>query len=305
MPTYIKFKIGADPEWMATSRDRLASATAIEASTFLGNRKSRVSSLNSDCSCPSVLENMKLGADGSGRPFEVRPDPDEDPIGVVQNISNILKESVDADPGLLDLDWFSGPFKHGWPLGGHIHFGLYGQSYNSSGLIQALDDHLAAMIALVEGVGGKDRRNHYGRPGDARDQTWGIEYRTPSSWLVSPYVAAACLCLAKTVAHEYLNNSRFQWHRHSMSTDIYGSPSLILTNSIKDLRKLLPNIWEDITKMEMYKEYKGYIDILNFLATNNLTWEPKCGMKAAWGIVSPVSAMPSRVSLSTIWENNK
>ncbi|MEK6882062.1 MAG: hypothetical protein AABY22_20770, partial [Nanoarchaeota archaeon] len=102
-------------------------------------------------------------------------------------------------------------------------------------------------------------------------------YRTPGSWITSPYIAAAILCLGKTVMFESLNNTKFKWQSFVKPTDF----TLMNTETVK---KKFPEIWKDITKMQLYQKYKPYIDLLYFLVNSNLTWFPSVTMKNAWGI---------------------
>jgi hypothetical protein len=89
----------------------------------------------------------------------------------------------------------------GYPLGGHIHFGVKSHQLHPLLGAQYLSQYLGAIGLLVEkNSEAKQRRGgDYGGFDDYREQDHGFEYRTLSSWLTSPYVASAFMCLAKTV----------------------------------------------------------------------------------------------------------
>jgi hypothetical protein len=256
--------------------------------------------------------------DGSGRPFEVRPDPSNDPMEVVENIANIFREAVSDEPRLASYNWIAGADPRGWPTGGHIHFGI--MQPNGRFMVEPpkacarLDNHLGAILALIEGPEGSLRRSHnYGLPGDYRIQQWGFEYRTPASWLTSPYVAAACLCLAKAIVWESVNNDKFAWRDHllkpSETYDPYtpGGPTsnAIRTSNLAPIRDHFPSIWEDITKLTLYQDLKIQIDMLHFLVANKLQWHPRKGMQQAWGINNALLPMPFSLDMDSIWLRNQ
>jgi hypothetical protein len=293
--------IGADPEFC------ILQSNPIRSDAFIARHNSLIDALMSDGTNGNPLCNNLMGADGSGKPFEIRPNPSLDPLEVVENIGTILRESAASDHMFFTHKWEAGCWVKGWPIGGHIHFGTL-DGVNGTCAVDAsiatltLDDYLGLILAIIEGEEGWKRRSegHYGVPGSYRVNNHGFEYRTPGSWLVSPYVASACLCLGKTVVCELINNSKFKFNRHSMYES--GYRSLISNNQRSIMIDTFPSVWEDITRMKLYEKYKPYIDVLHFLVSNNLTWKPKCGMKAAWGITKTTIPAPKSPSMDNIWE---
>ena len=184
------------------------------------------------------------------------------------------------------------------PLGGLIHFGYTNSNIDKAEIAKILSQYVGAITILIEDEKtGLKRRCDYGYYTDYRAQPYGMEYRTCSSWLTSPYVAAGVLCLSKTVMYEILNNSQFKWEMRVGESDFNNM-------NIPIIRSYFPSVWNDITKMYLYQKYKINLDLLYFLVNNNLTWFPVEGTKAAWGIVNPhPEIMPTyrAIGLNTIW----
>jgi hypothetical protein len=258
---FVDFKIGADPELHAYLNKDLVYADAYVRS---GGR-------------------AKFSADGSGRQFELRPAPEYCPFKLTQNIFEILKKGLNR-PDFLEFNWKAGAtFSNVSCCGGHIHFELPREHKTRTALISVknvLASFLAVPISMI------DKNNElvtrldlgYGYIYDFRYPRHGIECRAPSSWLVSPHITAACLCLGKTVMFEYLNNNQECLNKRQKHIGFEA----------QELRKSnFNNLWEDIQKFKLYSLYKQHLDLFPFLINNNLSWYPKCSIREAWGIPKP------------------
>ncbi len=95
----------------------------------------------------------------------------------------------------------------------------------------------------------------YGCATNWRPQEWGFEYRSCSSWVMSPHISAAFLCLGKVVFHEFLNNPRFAFRDYDYSDDFMTMKKSVILNRF-------PLIWRDIQSMMLYPHFKPYIDFL-------------------------------------------
>src|SRR5438046_992295 len=167
------FTLGADPEFACINKK----GEVIRAGEVISN-----------------AQNQQFGADGNGITFEVRPDPSPDPIKVVTNLRDIFQNQVTEKPSFLKWEWLAGSFQKSYPLGGHIHFGIKEDKIHPVTACEILSQYLGAIALLIEDPQqAKDRRGRggYGGFSDHRVQTHGFEYRTLSSWLVSPYIAGA------------------------------------------------------------------------------------------------------------------
>jgi hypothetical protein len=238
-----------------------------------------------------------FGLDGCGRIFELRPDPFEEPLEVVCHIKDILATHSFGKPSLVKQTWKSGSYHNGHALGGHIHFGYKPLNTHPESYCKTLSLYLGAILILVEKKDEALNRRHTGYGGfiDFRQQTHGLEYRTPSSWLTSPFIAAATLCLAKVVGDEIIN------HSLKYKNGIIGDTWIREVNKV-ELRKAFPKIWADIEKMNLYGKYAEYINLFKFLIENKLTWYPKHSMKEAWGIVDKNKIMTQKTTIESIWE---
>lgn len=276
----IDFTIGADPEFMML------------------DAKGDVVSANWLCEEMREPANIhELGADGCGSTFEARPNPSPSPIQIVNNLHNIFIGHCARHPKLLNYRWQAGSHHAGFPLGGHIHFGVSGRRISPITGSELLSQYVGALSILIEDKeeGKKRRARDYGGLSDHRVQTYGFEYRTPSSWLTSPYVAAGMLCLAKTVIWEAINNPKAEFNNYVVNSDFKNM-------NVDKVSDKFPAIWKDITRMHLYQEYKIYIDVLYHLATNRLKWYAKDGtMNSTWGLVDLSSSIPSGFALDTIW----
>jgi len=245
-------------------------------------------------------ESLEFGSDGNGVTFELRPSASKNPFQIVNNIHDILIRQVVEKPDFLKFKWVAGSWHRGYPFGGHVHFGLSNRQISHESAVSVLDDYVGMVSILLEKTTDARRRRNdgYGKMGDYREQDWGFEYRAMSSWLSSPYVSAAMLCLSKTVMYEMINNSEFQWHKFAISHDF---------NSIRHDKILpkFPSIWKDITKMHLYQIYKPYIDLIYFLVTNKLSWLPQTDMKDCWGVIDMNPLINDKVNIDFLWNRYK
>lgn len=278
--TFKDFTIGADPEFSCVDSSR----AVVSAKEYLGNK---------GYSGPEG----SLGADGCATTFEIRPKEHQHPLGIVNNLQSIFKKQVEKIPKFDKLEWQAGSFQNKLSLGGHIHFGIPQNGSNYSDLVNLLDNYLGPIgLLLEEKQQAIDRRrNNYGLMSDKREQSWGMEYRVLSSWLTSPYISAGMLCLAKAIAFEYINNPKFKWSN-------YVNSDTFKTVNVADLRVKFPNMWKEISRMNLYQIYKPNLDLIYYLIKNNYTWFPNTTMKQAWGIgriVKPINI--PQVKFENIW----
>lgn len=296
----LKFDMGADPEFIIVDRQSLVDSHAI-------------------------IKNGidEFGMDAHRHIFEVRPDPSENPLEVVANMRGAMVRQCLKNPKFLDWDWFAGSYhQHSGQnlgIGGHIHFGLpkvfrNGLEKIKDGKLAGQEDYKRISTILSQYVGavsvliedkdqGYHRRNgfaagngtKYGFIDDWRNQEWGFEYRTPSSWMTAPNVACAIMCLGKVVMNEIVNNDKFKAPNRVKNNHI-------MEMDITSLRQMWPDIWNEITRMSLYPQYKNYLDLLHFMVKKEVTWFPRASLKSAWGIVDLSSANGGRLQMSSIWQ---
>lgn len=244
-----------------------------------------------------------FGLDGCRRVAELRPKPANEPVQVVNNIRSALLSRRESDPLAYGPIWQAGSYAGKEPIGGHIHFGTLKAkiNYDPYHLISCLDAYLGCTAILLETPDqAKSRRRSYGGLGDYRDQPHGIEYRAISSWLTSPYIALGILSLAKAIAWESIYNKLGERIRPYTYTRSQAEDFRLA--KYNELRKVfLAESWPDIQKFELYKSYKGPIDLIHLLIVKGRNWFPGTDMKAAWGISKvKINPMP-KVKLYDIW----
>lgn len=283
------FLLGADPEFGFTENGRNVSANNV------------MDEGDDD------LYQATFGLDGSGRVAEIRPDPSETPQGLVENIRKALAQGYRTHSDIRAYKWKAGSMVGGEPIGGHIHFGVIGifnemrdeqRFFNYAGMTKFLDIYLAQTVILLEAEReARRRRESYGMLGDHRAQNHGFEYRTVSSWLTCPEIALGVLSLAKASAHEYMFGDRKEFDKSSLllSASYYNS----CTRS--EYIKHFPALQKNISKFELYKDYKEAIDTLFILIEKNKTWFPGDeDMTVAWGL--DVVPLPKKLPVKRVSE---
>src|ERR1035441_1412197 len=277
----LKFTMGADPEFLCVDGKEL-----IESAAFTNGAN-------------------ELGSDANGVLFEVRPGPSMDPIEIVGNMHDIFSRWITSRPEFAKYNWKAGSHYADQNIGGHIHFGIKPTQIPTADCANVLDNYVGTVTMLLESrnQGLRRRMGNYGRMGDTRPQNWGFEYRTCASWVTSPYIAAAVLCLAKTVMWEFANNPNFEPRSVVNPEDFHKM-------NTEKIMGLFPDLWRDITSMKMYQQYKVYIDLIYFLLKKRVvngkttwsTWFPQTSMKEAWGLVDLTEAYVEKIKMGAIWE---
>lgn len=253
--------LGADPEFML--RDSLTGKIAYP-SDFLDR--------------DGVLGYDERSEQRQGRQFplaEVRPSPESCPLKLTQNIRQILSMASLILPA--NIEWLAGSLQfENYQIGGHIHFSNV--SLNSS-LLRALDNYLGIPIFLTEDSRtAVKRRRQYGWIGSFRIKSHGgFEYRTPGSWLISPEITRSCLCLAKIVATEYHLLPRDYLNNLDLQKAFYQAKKLYFYDIFNEL-------WEDITKTDLYRVYAQHLTPLTELINKGSHWNENDDIRKAWGL---------------------
>src|SRR6185369_5130790 len=153
-----------------------------------------------------------FGLDGHSSTAELRPRPSSDPLKHADSIKRIiLRYRTDEKyKDLYTMGFFSTtPVTS---IGGHIHIGheklregTYSIRDYKDTLVTALDSLLSFPLMFIEEPeNAKKRKRSYGALSDVRGKSYGIEYRTPSSWLATEQLTRSVLCTAYTIAYEVL-----------------------------------------------------------------------------------------------------
>lgn len=253
-------RLGADPEFML----RTVSGDMVPASFFFPQR--------GPIGCDAAVSPSSRGP---VRPLaELRPEPSDSPLQLVQSLRNLLLRASRRVP-FANLEFRAGsmPF-HGHPIGGHIHFS--GLPRVSGHLLRALDTYVGLPLFLVEDTDtARQRRPVYGYLGDFRPQPHGFEYRTPSSWLISPGFARAAFCLAKLVAVNY----------RQLATDVFATQGLIAAFYRADKEPFYPlidGVFDDLSTLSGYAEYADQIEPLREVINRRGQWRESADIRQTW-----------------------
>jgi len=254
-----EIKLGADPEFIIfnSKTNRLISA-------------SRFFPREGMVGCDNIrMQNRQQ------RPIaEIRPRPSTCPLKLSNNIRQALDTASRMAP-YHNVKWLAGSQPGGaYSIGGHIHFS---NIKVNAGIIRALDNYLAIPLHLIEEpTSAVRRRKRYGFLGDFRVKDHGgFEYRTPASWLISQQITTAVLCLAKIIISNY----------HMLSKNFLNSVEsqrAFYTGDQDHFRPLFPELWEDIEKTDMYKEYKEELQIIPDMISSHTIWAEKSDFRKAW-----------------------
>lgn len=216
---------------------------------------------------------------------EIRPAPDTCPLRLV----NKIRWTMDAGIKLIpyeNIEWLAGSIHFArYQIGGHIHFG--GIKITTQ-LLRALDNYLGIPTMLIEDPEkAAERRKHYGGLGSFRlEPHGGFEYRTPGSWLISPEIARAVLCLAKVVACENLVLKRDFFVDMELQRAFYQGKKNYFFDLFEDL-------WQDIRVTETYKLYENELQLFPDMINNRQSWDEHRDIRLAWHLEIPNRTMPS------------
>lgn len=272
----IDFTIGCDPEFVSVENDKL-----IVASDYV-----------------DIAD--KFGRDAYDKLFEIKPAASVCPVAVTRNIQKIMSEAVIENPRFLNWRWVCDSIYKNCPMGGHLHVGIGPTIIKAKDACSLFLDHYVGAITLLlenrkRGLARRAyrRKNYrYGFASDFREKKHGFEYRSPSSWITSPEIATAILCLFKTVCYEMINNKSFK-------PTFYTEPEDFTSMNTVKLRQSFPSMWNEITRMALYPKYRSHLDLLYSLISEGKTWLSKRDMRETWGLVD--IKPPKKKEMEDIW----
>lgn len=252
--------LGCDPEFLLLSRQ----GKVVSASRFL-EREGAVG-------CDAIV----LSGHRVILPLaELRPQPSDDPRGLVRNLHRTMQLAARMVPD-ESLAWLSGgmPLK-GFPLGGHVHFS---RCWLNSHLLRALDTYLALPLMQIEGDTTRQRRPRYGFLGDFRRQSHGgFEYRTLPSWLATPAITLGVFALASLIADHYRSLSCKPLTEYDIQTFYYRGDKINLHQTVLQL-------WRELEQLEAYAEYSSMLEPLRLQVTRMEPWKEKSDFRHTWKI---------------------
>ncbi|MEF2967298.1 hypothetical protein V3851_15780 [Paenibacillus sp. M1] len=204
---------------------------------------------------------------------ELRPEPGREPRDLVRHLLRAFRAAQEAIPAGALL-WQAGAMpQRGFPLGGHLH--LSGVPLTGE-LLRTLDNYLALPVALLEAKGSGRRRPAYGFLGDFRLQPHGgFEYRTLPSFLISPLVTKGAVALARLIAEEYRGLTKRPLQEDRLFHAFYSGNK-------GPLRRVWPQLAEDIKALPGYSRYSEYIEPLLLAVESGRAWDESRDIRRVW-----------------------
>lgn len=272
----LKIFIGSDPEFVFYSDD----AATVHAAGPIVRSQKRISQ-------------QWFGYDGTqgSSCAELRPPPALTVSDFISGIKQAMAFGLKTFPRTSEYRWHAGTFCGGvWPIGGHLHVSCdrKDNSYVHQ-LTSLLDMTVGIPFARIELPGERLARlranpgpEPYGGMGIYRNQKWGIEYRTPPSWLVSPMFASAAFAGAHLAAVS------------SRNLDIPRIDVDVSRQRRANANNNLLESWEVVARyvrtLPDYDDYAKYLEPLYRMADRSERWQPLSeDMKDTWGLMSSPS----------------
>ena len=216
----------------------------------------------------SMNMRAKFGPDGGGECAEIRPTPADTPRGLAASIRRTLARGYER----YGYSMVAGTGSDlGYPTGGHLHLQLEPENVDP----HVLDVYIGLPLAALEPeVGRSWRRKMYGRWGDIRSQNWGLEYRTPSSWLVSPATTLFASALAWLVT---LHHDELSWKSHEIILPLWNRGQAEFVNKAYLALSHLTTLSNYPKVAELLEPFNFFVDVLG-------TWCEERRLEDTWGL---------------------
>jgi hypothetical protein len=185
--------------------------------------------------------NSSFGLDGCESIAEVRPGYSESPIDITAKIKTVLDYGHEKAP---DLEFFAGHYVDDFALGGHIHFSVQPEP----DIVDALDTVMYSLSNCIDDKEQRQKRERtgYGRRKAVRKKSYGFEYRTPGSFLLSPATTLVNFTLAKLavigVLEDHIDFTELKGRQHS---------STFLRNLQNELKSIPEDCREGLKELQM------------------------------------------------------
>lgn len=248
----------------------------------------------------------EFGADGHGFTAELRPKAAVYPLDLTENTRIALLKGYSL---LSHCSWEAGPYIREKPLGGHVHFGIPA----SDTIKETLDNMAAIMLGVLEpsetaairrntiftGRGGyvNNQGKPYGLLGDIKNKPWGFEYRTPSSFIVTPGVTTAMYTLLKALVFEDAIQGPSSWTQLDAATrkalafkpaDLYCGNRAVFLEKLGTLWPILQNLTYFKPGMEGRPLWSSLKYLLQVIEKGGFRAVPD--MKDPWKITAAAAA---------------
>ena len=246
---------------------------------------------------PDPHDSLPIGTDTHSSTGELRPDPEECPLKLTENIKRLMEEAARKVNNNTKI--VTGGGKGIAPTGHHIHFSHMICKEEK----ELLDDLVGGPSLQIEGADRGDSR--YGRIGrdDVRQQPHGCEYRTPASSLIPEltnalHVTAYC-CLMKWQSLKEREAFNYEIDEKTGIPTIETYRALDITED-KRYTPHLEEFWKWANRIEGRK-IDPTRDCLHFWVPKRKEVKAKPGIKVTWASeIFPESQKPSFIPISQL-----
>jgi len=199
-----------------------------------------------------------FGTDGDSHIAEIRPGISDNPVELVGKIRKVMLSKND----IKHLIWRAGHYVDGHPIGGHIHIS-YRENVNM--LVNNLDAVVMALSDVFDDKNQVERRKRtgYGGNGLYHTKEYGLEYRSPGSWLINPALSLVYLTLSKLVTLMTIKGFTFSVEERR-----------------KGPKKLLLNFYRSFDSIP--EDCKKGLEVLNNMIDKKINW--LADIKGNWRI---------------------
>jgi len=251
-----------------------------------------------------IFCSLELGCDGQSALGEMRPKFGNDPIEHFNEILKLMKKLSEALEAEIvcyeeDLSVKAGTIQGNYQLGGHIHIGYKELFEQPLGRVKLVATYLPEMLSIYVGIPltliekedeATRRHTSYGKVGASEGKDYGLEFRMPSSWLVSPEITIGALSLAYVVSEEYISalikgqkTEAVKYYFDNVDKLVFSYETYLKQGTLKEYMLLkTKNIYENIKTMRLYPEYAEYIDYIFDMIENNETWNSDGDILTEW-----------------------
>jgi len=253
--------LGMDPEFVFVKYNEI-----VAASRFLSGHRS-------------------FGTDGCSYLAELRPRPNTEPKEVIKSMLRSMRTTLTRKSELMNYEWRAGSYFGGYPLGGHIHIGYEHTDSNDKRdkkikLTKAFDNLLAPIVLLMEDKKEAVRRrtSSYGHLNDSRETPWGLEYRVLPSFIASPLITEAVLCMSKMITETTLEDGL------NFATPFAVDRMKFKKCEKSSFRAELNHRWEFFVNHSLWEQYKEPLKGFKRLLNDNIIFSNFADMKETWSV---------------------
>lgn len=237
-----------------------------------------------------------VGWDGHSTTGEMRPKPFisgnftpmyKSIFEALEYINKVLEKNVIVVAGCATQN------RSNEPIGGHIHFGNVDNKLMKD-MLPRLDLYLALPLMLMENKehaltrrsgGGYGRLSNSGDTARRKSLHDGFEYRTPSSYILTPGMTKITMALSDIVLRGTMMGRLPVFYKMSNDSNHYlGCNKDYFKKKKIDGELVVDKIFKEILKFNFSKRYKMYIYSLKGAIQRGHVWDEDNDILPKWGL---------------------